>query len=261
VEQLTCEVGQADHTLRVRIPSALIGNGKFQGELAIEHTPHGADYVAQADLIGLHLERLAQVIPAWRSRSVTGTASAHALMTGTWETRPTWRGEGWLNASGEQLGDLPLLDKVFRGLFGVLGERLGLDSLRRAQITQASLTWRLADQRFRTEDLRLGGVSGTEPVAIYARGSVGLDQTLDFVIEPELSEGTVLEAPTTSTLASTILKAAGQLERLRRLIGRHRLVGTLKEPDYRFEVGPQETMKQITPGPTELLQGIIDSLR
>lgn len=261
IEQLACQVEQLDGTLRVRIPAALIANGKFQGEATMEHTPQGTDYLFQADLTGLHLERLALAIPAWRSRSVTGIASAHAAMTGTWEKHPTWRGEGWLNASGKQLGDLPLLDKVFRGLFGVLGDRLGLDSLRRAQITQASLTWRLADERIRTEDLRLGGLSGTEPVAIYARGSVGLDQTLDFVIEPELSEGTVLESPTTSTLASTILKAAGQLERLRRLIGRHRLVGTLKEPDYRFEVGPQETMKQIAPGPTELLQGIIDSLR
>ena len=159
VEQLTCQVEQLNRTLRVRIPAALIGAGKFQGELAVEHQAEGAGYLVQADLIGLRLERLAQAIPAWRSRSVTGTASAHVLMTGAWEKHPTWRGEGWLNASGERLGDLPLLDKVFRGLFGVLGDRLGLEALRRAQITQASLTWRLADERIRTEDLRLGGVS------------------------------------------------------------------------------------------------------
>ena len=104
-------------------------------------------------------------------------------------------------------------------------------------------------------------MAGTEPVAIYAKGSVGFDQTLDFVIEPELSEGVVLQAPTTASLAGTVLKAAGQLERLRRLIGRHRLTGTLKEPVYRFEFGTQDVLKQLAPGPTDILQNIFDAVR
>jgi hypothetical protein len=192
---------------------------------------------------------------------VTGAASAHAILSGTWDSRATWRGEGWLNASGERLGDLPLLDQLFRGLFGILADRLGLETLRRAQITQASVQWHLSQERFRTEDLRLGGLAGTEPVALYAKGSAGLDQTLDFVIEPELSAGVVLEAPTTSTLASTVLKAADQLERLRRLIGRHRLTGTIKHPEYRFEFTTQEIFKQLAPDPTDLLQHLFDAIQ
>jgi len=261
VEQLTCEFEQQERTLRVRVPSALIADGKFQGQVTVRHRPADAEYAAEADLVGLQLAKLAHVVPAWREREVTGTASAHALVTGMWKARATWQGEGWLNASGERLADMPLLDKVLRGLFGVLGDRLGLEPLRRAQITQASVTWRLSQERLTTEDLRLGGVAGTEPVAIYARGSVGLDQTLDFVIEPELSEGIVLQSPTTSTLATAVLKAAGQLERLRRLIGRHRLTGTLNKPEYKFEYGTGEVLKQIAPAPSDLLQGILKSLQ
>ena len=212
-------------------------------------------------MIQLQLASLTRTIPAWKSRPVTGVASAHVAMSGLWQDRSSWRGEGWLNASGEHLGEIPLLDKVFRGLFGVLGNRLGLESLRRAQITEASLRWQLAQARLRSDDLRLGGLAGDEPVAIYARGSIGLDQTLDLVIEPELSEGIVLEAPTTSTLARTVLQAAGGLERLRRLVGRHRLTGTLKEPQYRFEMTSQDLLKQLAPGPGDFLQGLFDSLR
>ncbi|MBI4004266.1 MAG: hypothetical protein HY353_04520 [Candidatus Omnitrophica bacterium] len=261
IEQLACEFEQQNRALRVRVPSALVADGRFQGELTVRHRAADAEFLAEADLVGLRLERLALAVPAWQKRQIAGTVSSHASIAGMQQQRPAWRGEGWLNASGERLADVPLLDKVFRGLFGMLGDRLGLEALRRAQITQASVTWRLSQERFHTEDLRLGGIAGTEPVAIYARGSVGLDQTLDFVIEPELSEGIVLESPTTSTLASTILKAAGQLERLRQLIGRHRLTGTLKNPDYRFEYGTGEVIKQVAPGPTELLQGILKSLR
>ncbi len=100
-----------------------------------------------------------------------------------------------------------------------------------------------------------------EPVAVYATGSVGLDQTLDFVVEPELSEGALLQAPTTASLARTFLQAAGGLERLRRMIGRHRLTGTLQKPQYRFELSPQEVFKQIAPASGELLQQLLDVVR
>ena len=261
VEQLSCQFEQTEGTLRVRVPMALVAEGKFVGELNVKHHPAAQDYLLQADLVGLQLARLTQIVPAWRSRSLSGIASAHALLSGTWQDRRTWRGEGWLNASGEGLGDMPLLDKLFGGLFGVLADRMGLDMLRRAQITQASVQWQLTQERLKTDNLRLGGLAGTEPVAVYAKGSVGLDQTLDFVIEPELSESLVLQSPTTSTLASTVLKAAGQLERLRRLIGRHRLTGTLNNPQYRFELSTQEILKQLAPGPIEFLQHLLDSAR
>jgi hypothetical protein len=263
IDQVTVTLEQRDGVLRVQVPSSFVAQGKTWGELVIEHRPttHTSDALLQVDVVGLQLATLAQAIPAWRSRSVTGSASTHALLSGTWQEPRTWRGEGWLNASGERLADLPLLDKVFRGLFGVLGDRLGLESLRRAQITQASFRWRLAEERVHTDDLRLGGLAGTEPVAIYAKGSVGLDRTLDFVIEPELSEGVMVQAPTTSTLASTVLKAAGGLERLRRLIGRHRLTGTLDDPDYRFELTTQEIFKQLAPSPGGLFQQLLDAVQ
>jgi hypothetical protein len=143
----------------------------------------------------------------------------------------------------------------------VLAERLGLESLRRAQITQAAVQWQLAEARFRTENLRLGGTAGTEPLEVFARGTVGLDQTVDLIVEPGLSEGVLLQAPATAPIAGTVLKAAGQFERLRRLIGRHRILGTLKNPQYRFELSTQEVFRQLAPGPADLIQNLLDVVR
>jgi hypothetical protein len=260
VEHSTAEFEQRDQTLRLRVPIALVADGRLQAELTIEHAPKAA-YLLQADVTDLQLAKLAAAIPAWRTRAINGAASGHVMLSGPWKNRAAGRGEGAVHASGERLGDMPLLDKLFRSLFGVLADRLGLDVLRRAQITEASLQWHLWEARFRTDDLRLAGAAGTQPVAVYATGSVGMDRTLDFVIEPEFTEQLVLEAPNTSSLASVALKAAGQLDRFRRLIGRHRLTGTLNEPRYHFELSPGEVLKQATPGPANLLQGILDSLR
>ena len=251
LEQLLCTVAQGDRLLRIHVPSALLAGGKLWGEAVVKHLPaKQQEYAFQTDVVGLQIAQLAQAIPAWRARSATGTASLHAALSGIWQAKPTWKGEGWLNASGQQLGDVPLLDKLSRGLFKTLGDRLGLESLRRAHVTQLSFTCRLSQERIASEDVRLGGLAGAEPVAVYAKGSVGLDRTLDLIIEPQLSEQVVLEAPATSSLARTILQAADRMEQLRQLIGRHRVTGTFEKPEYRFE-----------PDPTGLLQHLFDAVR
>ena len=261
LEQALATFEQEDRVLRLRIPSAVVAGGRCSGELSVDYRERLRNYLAQADLTGVQLERFTQVIPAWRDRSVTGQASGHLALSGLWEERVTWRGSGWLNAQGRQLGDVPLLDTLFRGLFRALANRLGLETLGRGEVTQASLRWKLTDQRLFTDDLRLGGLTGGEPVALYAKGSVGLDGTLDLVIEPEFSEGTILQAPAVSSLAGAVLQAANRVERLRRLVGRHRMTGTLKNPDYRFEFSMQEVLKQLAPAPADLLQGLFDAVR
>ena len=209
VEELLCEFDSQAGAMRLRIPSASVAGGQLQAEITLEPRETGTGFLLKTDLTQLQLDRLAASLPAWRGRDIQGAASAKAMLSGTWEQRATWVGEGWLNASGERLGELPLLEKVFKGFFGILADRLGLEALRRGQITQAGFQWQLSQERLHTEDLRLSGTSGGEPVAVYARGSVGLDHTLDLVIEPELSEGVLLQAPSTSSEAMVASASSG----------------------------------------------------
>lgn len=262
LQQVLIAVGQEGGMLRVDIPTAILADGKLVGEFSFDHRRSPSTFLAQTDLVNLQLARLSQAIPAWRGREVSGDASLHLVLEGCWGVRQSLEGDGWVNANGRQLGSVRLLEKLFSGMFGMMGDQLGLDMLRRAEVTQVSASWRLNQERFYTEDLRLGALAGTEPVALYGKGSVGLDQTLDFIIDPELSEAAILQAPTTSSLAGMVLKAAGKLETLRRLVGRHRLTGTIKNPNYRFEVGRQELLNEVDPtNKAGLLQDIIKSIR
>lgn len=261
LRRLVCEFEQRGGLARATVPAALFGGGKLTGQLDLNVGERDAPFHLEVDLTAVQLAQLRQAIPAWRQSAAEGSASAHLSLGGPWRDRAQWRGDGWLTATGEQLGSVPLLERIFRGLFGVLAGRLGLETLRRAQITQVAGRWQLDHSRVRTEDLRISGLAGAEPVSIYAKGSVGLDQTLDFVIEPEFSEQLVLQAPTVNTFATTVLKFAGGLDRLRRYVGRHRLTGTLKQPDYAFEVSLQELLKQLfTPSADDLLQDVLQKL-
>jgi hypothetical protein len=255
-DRIVCDFEQTNHVLRVRIPTAFAADGKLAAELTIEQHEKTQDYLLQTDLVGLQLAKLTEAIPAWRARSVTGSASAHAMLSGTWEARSSWRAQGWLNAQGERLADIPLFDRLFRGgIFEPLADWLGLETLRRAEITQVSLRFRLAQERLSTEDLRLAGVASNAAVVIYGRGSLGLDQTIDLTIEPELSEQIIAQARVLSG-ASSVLKAAGLIERFFKLV-RYHVTGTLKEPKARFEFTPQDVLKQVLGASAgELLQNL-----
>ena len=247
VQELHLTIQQADRRLVVESSRTVVAGGLVAGEYSLNHAQQPSSFFLQADVTSIDLAQVAAAVPAWQNRGVSGAASTHLTLSGEQGNQASLRGEGWINATGERLANLPLLDKILGGILGVLADRLGLSSMRRAEITTIAGQWRLSQQRFVTEDLRLGAVAGTEPIALYVRGSVGLDNTLDLTVEPELSEQLVLESSTTSTLSSTVLQAMGGLERLRRMIGRHHIGGTLDKPDYKFEVSLDQLLNQLIP--------------
>jgi hypothetical protein len=242
VRALNAALEQEPDRLLIRLTHATVAGGKVAGVYAIQHRPEAGRYRLELDAMTVDLAQLATSFPAWRGRRIEGTASAHTSLTGSWKDRTTLQGEGWLHAAGEHLGELPLLDRLFRGVLGALADRLGLVTLRKAELTKLAGQWRLAHERLATDDLRLTGVSGTDPVTISVRGSVGLDKTLDLVVEPDLSEQLLVQA---TTLSGALLKVVGGLERIRQLVGRHRLLGTIDKPEYKFEFSLDQLLNQL----------------
>ncbi len=252
------ELEQGQGRLSIRLTNAFLADGKLLGQYLADYSTEPARSLLEFDLTQADLAQVAEAIPAWRNRHINGALSGHASFLGTWADRNRLSGDGWLRANGEHLADIPLLDQILRGFFGALADRLGLAMFRSAQITELSGQWRVLGGRVDTKDFRLGGWAGTEPIAIYLRGSVGLDGTLDLTVEPELSEQLVLQAPTTATPSSAILKTVGGLERLRRLVGRHHLGGTIEKPDYKFEFSLDQLLNQLLHGG---LDQLLESIR
>jgi len=257
IRAVNAEIEQGTKQWSLRLAGASIAGGKLTGEFLLERSEQ-ARYLLEADLTTVDLQQLAASIPAWRGRDLQGTMSAHASFVGGWKDRSTMQGDGWLHAEGARLGEVPLLDRVFHGVFGALADRLGLTGLRKAQIVKVTGQWRIAQARVWTEDLHVTGLSGTDPIALLIRGSVGLDKTLDLVVEPELSEQLLTQAPNTSAIAGTILKVMGGLERARGVVGRHRISGTIDNPQYKFEVRLDQILNQSLPAG---IGQFLDSLR
>ncbi len=253
LQNVHVELEHARGQLTVHLTRAVMAGGPLAGECVIAYEPPQAQFRAVVDVTRADLAQLALAIPAWRNRGIQGDASLHAVLTGRWTDRASLQGDGWVHATGEHLAELPLLDRLLQGVFGTLADRLGLSMLRTAQITTLSSQWQLTNERLMTDDLKLGGFSGAEPVALYVRGSVGWDNTLDLTVEPELSEQLILHAPRTSAISGTILQALGGLERLRRLVGRHHLGGTTDKPEYKFEFSLDQLFNQTLPTAIEQL--------
>lgn len=245
LEALRMEWQQQSGKVAIRIPQATVGGGRMTANFFVRPQPEPASYLIETDVTAVDLANLAASVPSWKERQIRGSASAHASLVGTWGEPGSLRGDGWIHMSGEQLGELPLLDRLFRGVFGALADRLGLMDLRKARMTKFAGQWRFAQQRIWTEDLQLSGVAGPEPIIILIHGSVGLDKTLDLTIEPELPAQLVVEAPNTSTVSRTIVKVMGGAERLRRMVGRHHLGGTIDKPQYKFEFNLPSGLEQL----------------
>lgn len=247
VQDLSVQWQQRAGVLMVKLVHATVGGGRAAGTWFAELHSDPVKLVADADLTNLDLAQMTMAIPTWKGRDIRGAASAHAEMSGFARDQASWRGAGWVNMSGEHLGELPLLDRVFQGVFGALAERLGLAHLRRAKLTKFSGQWRLAQARIWTDDLQLSGTAGAEPIIILIRGSVGLDKTLDLTVEPNLPEQLVLEAPNTSSLSRTILRVVGGAERMRQMVGRHHVGGSIDRPEYKFEFSLDQLLNQVLP--------------
>ncbi len=244
---------QRREQLTLRVANSVVANGHLTGSLALVSKSGGPDVALDADLVHADLAQLAQTIPAWKSLGISGDVSTRATLSGSWPRQDTYQGQGWIHATGDHLGELPLLDRVLRGSLGAIADRLGLSTMRKAQLTELAGQWQLARSRVSTQDLRLNGMSGTEPIIIYVQGSVGLDRTLDLTVTPELSEQVIMQAPNTAnlskaeTFSSTLLRGVGWLDRFRRLVGRHHLGGTIDKPQYSFEFGVDELLSQVLP--------------
>lgn len=258
LDQVDCTFEQRRGALRLQMPSARLADGRLNGELRLEQRPDGPVFSVQTDVTGMDLAKLGQAIPAWRDRAVSGNASTHAALSGHWPTRASWQGEGWLNAEGEGLGHVPLLERFFRmGLIAPLAEWLGLEPMRRAEIRQVSLRWQLAKERVKTDDLRLVGVAGAATVVLYARGSVGLDKSIEFEVEPEFSEHLVRQSGAIGS-AATVLPGTVLVEAMSK-VARYHLDGTLDHPHPHFRFTPQEALKWMVERATGgLFEGLFD---
>ena len=240
------ELEQTQEKLSVRLTQASLAGGRLSGRAVLDWQQTPTPYLCELDAIQVDLGQLAAQLPAWKDKTIDGQASGHVSVLGAWNDAAGAHGDGWLKATGQRLADVPLLNKFFKNIvLGSLADWIGLSNLRTAQIASISGTFQLRNERVMTDSLTLSGAAGLEPIAFYVQGSAGFDKTLDVNVETDLSEQMLSDAMGKTTLAGRMLKAVGSLQRMKRLVGRYHIGGTLDKPEPTFEYSFDQTLSRV----------------
>lgn len=234
MDQLHLEAHYNGEAMQVKLLEGLIAGGPAQGRFFISEFSDRARCWLNGDIADAQLPLLKAALVPDTKHALEGIGSAQFQIEGPCSDLPSWQGKGWAYAAGEDLGRARLLDRLLgRGLISIITDGLlGLSSLRQMQIREASLHWVLDQQRFHTEDMRLAGNSAGQPVAFFIAGSVGLDKTLDLVLDVDMT--TQPETEQTADTSSGIVKAIFQVAQQLHDAGAARvhIGGTMDEPKY-----------------------------
>jgi hypothetical protein len=109
----------------------------------------------------------------------------------------------------------------------------------------AAATFTVRDKRIWTNDLSLF----SETVDLSLKGSVGFDQTLEFIMSIQYSNAVLRGALDTGGIVPMVIQQAGEM------ISRYRIRGTMKKPVYEKEGLP--VGKAVGKGIGNLVQSLV----
>lgn len=211
-------------------------------------TPDPPSWRLTGDLMQLHLEQLPR---AEGAASMDGALSGHVELAGRSGAPEGITGVGWARAQGTNLGTLTALRPMTGGLLSLLADYFKLSELRQVTLTQAGGHFTVKDRRLWSDDVALGGTVAPElpgtPVAFAMQGSVGFDQTVDFIVQPSIAETVLQSSPVVVPMVER-LRRLNRLVQLGNAFGKIRITGTLKKPAIKPELLPmREVLRNLMP--------------
>ncbi|MBN1586963.1 MAG: hypothetical protein JW937_06005 [Candidatus Omnitrophica bacterium] len=172
----------------------------------------GKPFQLQGRLDGVDLRLLAGTHNT--PKTLEGTGGGEFYFRGSLPDRKSWTGGATLLARDGNLGELPVLDSIQQVI------RLIPQMQNAGVITGAGGNFELHQERFYTQDLLLT----SNQLHIEVQGSVGLDQTLDFAVNPKLSPNFRQRSNTNETVGQVLDVITGSV------MSQFRVRGTVKEP-------------------------------
>lgn len=254
LQQMNADVRIEEGQLDVPTFGAVYAGGQVQGRLTADLRQAHPPFQLQVAAIQVDL---AQATQPWRS--ATAPPMAGALNT-SWTLQGQglqWtalRGTGTVQAVGENLGTVPVLDRILGGLGGVVADHLRLGRLRQVTFKQVEGRITIAGGKAMTQDVAIRG----DTMGVLVEGAVGVpDGGLDLVALPSVAQAVVQESPVAGVAAAP----AKSFDAL--ALGRVRITGTLQEPRFTSQLAPVGDLLQrfLPSGVRDVLQGVQDILR
>lgn len=200
-----------------------IYEGAFSADLVTDLASPDKVFQTDLKLTRTRLGKLVNELTGKRTR-VVGDLDGRVFLSGHLNSPETFSGGGSLHAYNADLGPMPILAPLVGNLYGLIQQALPFAE--DLSIREGYTEFRIEDENVSTDSIVLIG----KQVLIQGRGRVNFDGELDFYFENQLIEPE--EAQELESWQRTLHDA---MIRFGRMLSKARLVGTLKDPEWRFE--------------------------
>jgi hypothetical protein len=199
--------------------SARLYEGLFNGSLKVDLLEKGRPFSIGYALKDSDLKMLSKDLDL-KKKDIAGSLSSKLFLKGYLNSPDSLRGSGWITITDGRLWESPLLGGVI--------ELLRAPMLKSVVFEEAAGNIVVENKKVSTDDLTFY----SESVNIRAKGSVGFDQNLDFVLSTNMTQDLVEGSSDFSRVANILLKQAGNY------MGSIKVSGTIKNPKYKLDVKP-----------------------
>ena len=236
VEQLVSDARVDEGRLTIPAAQAQYAGGTALVRLTADLQQPQPPFRLQFDATHIDLD---QAMRSWITATpqpIAGALSTSWIIEGQGMHPAAWRGDGTVQAAGENLSTVPMFDRVLGGLGGVVADYLRLGQLRQVTFKQADGHFTIGDGQAVTRDLTFR----SDTMGVVLDGHIGLDGGLDLIASPSVTLAVLQQSPLAEQM---IAKPARQLDLL--ALGRVRISGTLQEPQFKSQLVPlRELLKQ-----------------
>lgn len=206
-------------TIYIADLSAAPYDGRFTATMDIDLSQQNPPYNIKVALEEVNLSRLASDTDM-KDKPISGTGLLKCNIHGYGSNLETMKGEGLLIIKGGYLWEIPLL----KGLADILF----LPNLSSIVFDEVSADFSIANKNISTANLTLHSPN----ISLLGEGIIDFDGKLDFVVTTSISQEFIKGSSAFSQLTGTLLAEAGQL------IGKIKVTGTAKKPEYKFTPFP-----------------------
>ncbi|MDD5449971.1 MAG: AsmA-like C-terminal region-containing protein [Candidatus Omnitrophica bacterium] len=217
------DLAMKDGFLSMREFSARPYNGTLVSSLEVNLNQENPPYSLALSMEGVDLSKLI-LDTGLKDKKISGAALVKANVRGFGKNQDTIKGEGLVFISGGRLFEVPLL----KGIADVLL----VPNLSSIVFDEASMNFNIASKAVSTSDLKLH----SQGVGLLGEGRLFFDGGLDVLVTTSFSENFVKGSSDFEKLANSLLAQAGQW------MGRVKIGGTIKKPEYKFLPMPLDTI-------------------
>ena len=226
--------------------NALLYEGKvsLDAKLALDQQDIPSEILFNLD--DIDLQKLKDNTKSLMTKDFAGTLSANATLAGPLLNYKSFQGSGAVAVAEGRLLEI----EMFKGIWKVLFSNLLVDDYKKIAFNQAKASFKIANQKFTTEDLILKSA----PADISAKGWIGFDGVINFDVLAKVREAPIATSTAIKAVPTTIISQVAQ-----NAVG-IKLTGSLSIPKIKYKILPLKILEKTTGSIFQGLSGMLEDV-